>query len=55
MKVKKTILFLFVIGCFVVVSVDNVVCVVGLTVELVDVVVSSVVAILVVPQKKICI
>lgn len=54
MKVKKTILFLFVIGCFVVVSVDNVVCVVGLTVELVDVV-SSVVAILVVPQKKICI
>lgn len=54
MKVKKTILFLFVVGCFVVVSVDNVVCVAGLTVELVDVV-SSVVAILVVPQKKICI
>lgn len=52
MKVKKPILFLFVIGCFVVVSVDNVVCVAGLTV---DVVVSSVVAILVVPQKKICI
>lgn len=55
MKVKNPILFLFVIGCFVVVSVDNVVCVAGLTVELVDVVVSSVVAILVVPQKKICI
>lgn len=44
---------LSVVGCFVVVvRVDNIVGVVGLAVELVDVVVSFVVAIVVVPQNK---